>query len=111
MAMKDKIEALIRNTHIEIPFSDTDRGNFINLYRKRDFKTYYHLLLEKVLDTKCYFNDLREQVISYTIEGLKEPDFALPEALNDQEIMALTELLYKTFLYTDIITIYSHRKL
>lgn len=108
--MKDKIEALIRNAYIEIPFSDTDRGNFINLYRKRDFKTYYHLLLEKVLDTKCYFNELREELIAYTIQGLKEPDFELPNYDEEKEIMALTELLYKTFLYTDIITIYSHRK-
>lgn len=109
--MKDKIEALIRNAHIEIPFSDTDKGNFINLYRKRDFKTYYHQLIEKVLDTKRYFNDAREELIAYTIEGLKEPDFVLPNHDEEREIVALTELLYKTFLYTDIITIYSHRKL
>ena len=109
--MKDKFEALIRDTPIEIRFSDTDRGNLINLYRNGDFKTYCHLLLEKVLDTKCYFNDLREELISYTIEGLRKSNFAVPEVQKDEEIIALTELLYKTFLYTDLVSIYSHRKL
>lgn len=107
--MKDKIEALIRNASISIPFSETDKGNLINLYHKRDFKTYYHLLLEKVLDTKCYFSERREELIAYIIDSLKEPDFALPDYTNEEEILNLTELLYKTFLYTDIITLYSHR--
>ena len=108
--MKDKIEALIRNAHVSIPFSDTDRGNFINLYRKKDFKTYYHQLLEKVLDTKCYFNERREEVIAYTIDGLKAPHFELPDYTEEKDIMSLTELLYKTFLYTDIITLYSSKE-
>ncbi|HSZ73127.1 MAG TPA: hypothetical protein VK750_10670 [Cytophagaceae bacterium] len=108
--MKDKIESLIRNANAEIRLDDTDKGNFINLYKNKDYKTYYHLLLEKVLDTKCYFNDLREELIAFTIAGLKEPDFALPELSTDDEIMTLTELLYKTFLYTDILSIYTNRK-
>ncbi|MDB5273798.1 MAG: hypothetical protein JWO58_2165 [Chitinophagaceae bacterium] len=109
--MKDKIESLIRNAHIEIRFSETEKGNFINLYKKGDYKTYYHLLIEKVLDTKCYFNDDREQVIAFTLDSLKEPDFAFPEVSSQEEILALTELLYKTFLYTDILSIYAHRQL
>jgi hypothetical protein len=108
--MKDKIEALIRNTHIEISFSDTDKGNFINLYRKRDFKTYNHLLLEKVLDMKRYFNEQREELITYTILGLNEPDSSFPELDTEEEILALTEWRYKTFLYTDLVALYSSRK-
>lgn len=109
--MKDKFEALIRDTHIEIPFSDTDKGNFINLYRKKDFHTYYHLLLEKVLDTKCYFSDQREDLIHHVIANLKEPDFALPDLTGDEDVLAFTNVLYKTFLYTDLVSIYSHRKM
>lgn len=108
--MKDKFEALIRDTHIEIPFSDTDKGNFINLYRKKDFNTYYHLLLEKVFDTKRYFNEEREELIRHTVAGLKEPDFALPDLKADEDILSFTNVLYKTFLYTDLVTIHSHKK-
>ncbi len=108
--MKDKFEALIRDTHVEIPFSETDKGNFINLYRKKDFTTYYHLLLEKVLDTKCYFNEQREELIRYTISGLKEPDFALPDLKEEEDILSFTIVLYKTFLYTDLVTLYTHKK-
>ncbi|MDF2455626.1 MAG: hypothetical protein K0R51_1619 [Cytophagaceae bacterium] len=101
--MKDKFEALIRDTHVEIPFSDTDKGNFINLYRIKDFHTYYHLLLERVLDTKCYFNEQREELIRHIIAGLKKPDFAFPDLNGDDDVLAFTHVLYKTFLLQTII--------
>ncbi len=107
--MKDRLEALINNTHVEIKFNDTEKGNLINLYKKNDRHTFYHSLLEKILDIKNYHADNREDLINFIISSLEDDGITLPEVSTDEEILAVIELNYKTFLYTDLISLYGNK--